>query len=424
MSVKLLKDLNFAEKINSTNAVTEAGKEMLNNYRAYVYSKPVNHAVVNGFVSEASNYSFDTGVSAILESINKFVKENNISWKLATACESINNNSSSYNYINKIGVQKVEKLLEMNESDVVSYIRAGALKDVQYIQEVRKVCKEVYKANITEAQAINYNVVNPISYVLIGENKEQYFSVLGKTYCVNEGKISEAVCNDTKFARINQLLENFKREGEDITFEYRGIHGDVCKFVLNENGLTLTKGNNINEHFETAPKFMEYANMVSRAMNINEKMNFMRVSGAIAEVFEAMDNVVVLDCAKLMQCSNGTVCAIIEAKDNVNLTVFQSINAGTSSNNYEYVVEAINQVVKLTGVDLKFMFEERIDEDCKKNNPEMEAIREQLEANKEAQYAIRKKKIAMLAEQYKNDPVRIALLNKVAKDLSILEAKA
>jgi 2C-methyl-D-erythritol 2,4-cyclodiphosphate synthase len=78
----------------------------------------------------------------------------------------------------------------------------------------------------------------------------------------------------------------------------------------------------------------------------------------------------------------------------------------------------------MTGVDMKFLFEERIDEDCKKNNPEMEAIREQLEANKEAQYSLRKKKIAMLAEQYKNDPVRIALLNKVAKDLSVLENQA
>ena len=424
MSVKLLKDLNFADKINSTNAVTEAGKEMLNNYRAYVYSKPVSHAVVNGFISEASNYSFDTGVSAILESINKFVKDNNISWKLASVCEAVNNNSSSYNYINKIGVQKVEKLLEMNEADVVSYIRAGALKDVQYIQEVRKVCKEVYKTNITEAKAINYNVVNPVSYVMVGENKEQYFSVLGKTYSIVEGKIAEAVCSDTKFARINQLLENFKREDENISFEYKGIHGDTCKFVLNENGLTLTKGNNISEHFETAPQFMEYCNMVSRVMNINEKMNFMRTTNAIAEVFEAMDNIVVLDCAKLMQCSNGTVCAIIEAKDNVNLTVFQSVNAGTSCQNYDYVVEAINQVVKMTGVDLKFMFEERIDEDCKKNNPEMEAIKEQLDATKEAQFTVRKKKIAMLAEQYKNDPVRIALLNKVAKDLSILENKA
>lgn len=423
MSVKLLKDLNFADKINSTNAVTEAGKEMLNNYRAYVYSKPVSHTVVNGFISEASNYSFDTGVSAILESINKFVKENNISWKLASVCESIQNNNSSYNYINKIGVQKVEKLLEMNELDVVSYIRAGALKDVQYIQEVRKVCKEVYKTNITEAQAINYNVVNPISYVLIGENKEQYFSVLGKTYSISEGKVNEAICNDVKFARINMLLESFKREDENIVYEYKGIHGDVCKFIINENGLTFTKGN-VSEHFDEAPKFLEYCNMISRVMNVNEKMNFIRTSSAIGEVFEAMESVVILDCAKLMQCSNGTVCAIIEGKDNVNLTVFQSINAGSSCNNYNYVVEALNQVVKLTGVDLKFMFEERIDEDCKKNNPEMEAIKEQLEANKEAQFSIRKKKIAMLAEQYKNDPVRIALLNKVAKDLSILETQA
>ena len=52
-----------------------------------------------------------------------------------------------------------------------------------------------------------------------------------------------------------------------------------------------------------------------------------------------------------------------------------------------------------------------------------EEIKEQLEANKEAQYDIRKKKIAMLAEKFKNDPVRIALLNKVAKDLAILEKK-
>ena len=85
------------------------------------------------------------------------------------------------------------------------------------------------------------------------------------------------------------------------------------------------------------------------------------------------------------------------------------------------MVEALNNVVKVAGVDLKSMFEDRINEDCKKLDPEAQQIKEQLEANKEAQYAIRKKKIAMLAEQFKNDSVRLALLNKVAKDLRILE---
>jgi hypothetical protein len=103
------------------------------------------------------------------------------------------------------------------------------------------------------------------------------------------------------------------------------------------------------------------------------------------------------------------------------LTVFNSINAGSSSENSDYMVEALNNVVKVAGVDLKSMYEDRINEDMKKLDPEAQQIKEQLEANKEAQYAIRKKKIAMLAEQFKNDSVRLALLNKVAKDLRILE---
>ena len=122
MNVKLLKDLNFSEKINSNEAITEAGKEILNNYRAFVYSNPVTCGIVNGFVLEASKLSFDTGLVSIIESVNAFIKENNISWKLASACESVSNNNSTYNYINKLGVQQVEKLLEMNEADVIAYI--------------------------------------------------------------------------------------------------------------------------------------------------------------------------------------------------------------------------------------------------------------------------------------------------------------
>ena len=158
-------------------------------------------------------------------------------------------------------------------------------------------------------------------------------------------------------------------------------------------------------------------------MPMYEKLNFMNVSNAVSEVFENMDSIVILDCVKVLNASNGTVCAITEAKDNVNLTVFRSYNAGSSSNNYDYVVEALNNVIKISGIDLRPLFEERINEDCKKQDPQAEEIREELQANKDAQFAIRKKKIAMLAEEAKNDPVRIALLNKVAKDLKMLENK-
>ena len=423
MSIKLMKDLQFAEKLNSTQAISEAGKEMLNNYRAYVYSNAPTCAVVNAFVNEAQQYSFDAGVSTILESVQNFINENKVSWKLATACESINNNNSTFNYINKIGVQQVEKLLEMNENDVVSYIKAGSLKGFQYIPEFRQICKEVYKQNITETKAPNFTVSNPLSFVLVNENA-QYFNVCGKTFKIENGKIDEAVCDDKLFNEVNALLEGFSRDGENLVAAFKSAHGDVLTFKVNENGLELTNNRGtINEKFDDATKFMEYANMVSRTMNVNEKMQFMTLSNNISKVLENMDNVVLLDCVKLLESADGTVCAISEANDNVNLTVFRSYKYGTSTKNFDFVAEALNNVVKLTGIDLTNMFEDRINEDCKKNNAEENEIREQLEANKEAQFSIRRKKIAMLAEQHKNDPVRLALLNKVAKDLKMLEGK-
>ena len=430
MSVKLLKNLNFAEKINSTEAITEAGKEILNNYRAYVYTNPATCGIVNGFVMEASKFGFDTGLKSILESVNKFISENNISWKLASACESISNNNSTYNYINKLGVQQVEKILEMDESNVVSYIKAGALKNIQYIPEFRQVCKEVYKTNITEAYNTTYSVTNPISYILT-EGENITFQVNGTAYKIAEGKVEQVNCDNAVFARMNKLLESFKRDSENnLIYEFRDTQNNITKITLsdkevNENEfekkIKFEKGK-INEEFTESVKFREFTNMLSKAMPMNEKLSFMNITSTIADVFENMENIGILNNVKVLTCANGTTCAIIEAKDNVNLTVFHSINAGSSCNNYEFMAEALNNVIKVSGIDLRSMYEERINEDCKKmETPEAKEIREQLEANKEAQYDIRKKKIAMLAEQYRNDPVKLALLNKVAKDLAILE---
>ena len=430
MSTKLLTNLNFAELISKTDAITEAGKEMLKGYRGYCYANPVSCSLVNSFIAEASRYGFDTGLNNILESVNSFIKENNISWKLASACESISANNSTYNYINKIGVQQVEKLLEMNESEVVSYIKAGSLKNIQYIPEFRAICKEVYKTQVTEAQTVEYKVVNPISYVYENEEtKERFFKVNGVIFKVTEEKVEMTnECKDETFNRINSLLESMGRDGETLYYAYRGSRGDY-RFEINESVNEETKettskltfkNNNINETFEDAIKFREYCDNLSKVLPVNEKLQLMKVSNAIADVFENMDSIMLVDNCKLLTSMNAT-CAIIEGKNNVNLTVFNSITAGSSSNNYDYMVEALNNVIKVAGVDLKGMYEDRINEDMKKLDPQAQEIKEQLEANKEAQYAIRKKKIAMLAEQFKADPVKLMLLNRVAKDLKMLE---
>lgn len=422
MNIKLLKNLDFAEKINKTEAVTEAGKEMLNTYRGYVYSNPVTFGVVNGFIQEAQKFSFDTGLVSILESVLNVLNENKISWKLASACEALNNNNSSYGYIAKIGVEQVEKLLEMDEAEVVSYIKAGSLKGIQYIPEFRAICKEVYKSTVNEMRTPEYKITNPFCFVHIVENAK-YINVLGKTYKIDENKVEEASCDNMKFNRINSLLNNFSIVDENLTTEYKGTHGDTAKFVLEEGKLTFTKGE-IKEEFNTPTEFRVYCNNASKIMPMYEKMNWMNATAIVAEVFENMDSIVVLDCAKVLETSTGTVCAIVEANDNVNLTVFRSINAGTSSKNYDYVVEALQNVTKVSGIDLRPMYESRIDEECKKQDPEKyNMIKEELAAQKDAKFQERKKKIAMLAEQFKNDPAKITLLNKAAKELALLESQ-
>ena len=86
------------------------------------------------------------------------------------------------------------------------------------------------------------------------------------------------------------------------------------------------------------------------------------------------------------------------------------------------MTEALKEVTGVSGIDLKHIYEERINEDVKKQNPdEYQNIQEELAAQKNAALGARKKKIATLAEQYKNDPAIIAVLNKAARDLALLE---
>ena len=422
MNTKLLKNLDFAKLLNESKAITAAGNELLQNYKGYLYTNPVSCGLVNGFIKEASNFSFDTGLVGIVESVNKFISENNVSWRLASACESISANNSKYNYINQIGVNQVEKLLEMDESDVVSYIKAGSLKGIMYIPEFRAIVKSVYKTQINEHKAVNYNVHTPISYVCTSDN-DQYFNVLGRTFKVSDNEICEAHCDDVVYNRMNKILENFTvTKDNELVYEMQGVYGEKAKFTINDDSIKFEANNgNVNECFTSSTALREYANTISRPMRVQEKLNFLNVSNMIADVFESFDNVRLLDNVKVLNCSNGTVCAIIEGKDNVNLTVRNSVTVGSTSKNYGFIAEALNDVIKVTGIDLKFMYEDRIDEDCKKKNTEEQNIREELAASKEAQISIRKRKIAQLAESYKNDPVRIALLNKVAKELSLLE---
>ena len=143
----------------------------------------------------------------------------------------------------------------------------------------------------------------------------------------------------------------------------------------------------------------------------------------VARVQEGFDNICEVDTAKVLECANGTIANIVEANDNVNLTWVRS-TSGCTSNEFEYMHEALDQVQKMTNVNLRSSYEARINEDMKKEDPESYAnINEQLKATTEAKIEERRQKIQQLAEAYKNDPTKIAILSSLSKELALLENK-
>ncbi len=415
MTYKLLKDLNFAEKLNAYEAVTESGKDFLKNYRGYMFQNAATCSLVNNFIKEAKAYSYDKGLMNILESVVNFINENNISWRLSTVCENISNNNSSYNNLAKFSLNKVEKLLEMKEADVVSYIKAGVLKDVTYVREFREIAKDVYKnQSVSEAHTLAYEMTTPVSYAFVDENKAQYVNVFGKTFCINEGKVLESTCKDETFNRINAHLSAMSLVGESLVYDFKTsvYENESYHFEVTDDSLKLSKGNKINESFDTPAAFRQYADTCCRIMSKNERAQFMSVCEALAEVFENMDSIVSVDCAKLFRGSNGSVSAIIECENNVNFTNFQKYGVAERSIEFDYMVDALKLMESVTKIDVKNIYEDRIVADMKKERPdEVAQIEEQLEKEN------RLKKIQQLAESLKNDPAAIALLNTLAQEL-------
>lgn len=426
MNLNLIKGLDFADKINNCEAITESGKDFLKSYRGYLYTNPASYGLVNGFISEASKYKYDNGVATILESVLKYVTENKISWKIASACDVIESSTNPYDYIAKEGCKTAEKLLDMNEAEVVQYIKAGALKSIQYIPEFRNICKEVYGTmHVDEVRTQQYSLTSPLSYVLVNED-ETWFAINGMSYCVREGKVENKMCEDNDFNTINYLLPNFSKVEESLVYAWVPTFGDKpFTFVLTESEIELKKENVIDESFNNTTDFKVYADNFSQTLFGATKTNFMNIVSNVSKVWEGFDSICEVDNAKVLECADGSVATIVEGTDNVALTWNRATGVHTNeTKTYDFMHEALDDVKLMTNVNLRENYEARINEDMKKEDPEgYAAINEQLQANKDAKIESRRMKIQQLAESYKNDPTKIAILSSLSKELAMLENK-
>ena len=279
--------------------------------------------------------------------------------------------------------------------------------------------------HVDEVRTQQYSLINPLSYAIVNEN-ETWFCVNGLTYCIKEGKVENKMCEDQTFNTINYLLPNFEKVDESLVFTWTPNFGEKpFTFVLAESGIQLKKDGIVDESFNNTVDFKVYCDNLSTTMFGATKTNFMNIVANVATVQEGMDNICEVDNAKILECADGSIATIVEAKENVALTWNRSAQVKCNEcQNFEYMHEALDQIKSLTNINLRENYQARIDEDLKKEDPYSYAqIQEQLRANKDAKIESRRMKIRQLAESYKNDPTKIAILSTLSKELAMLENK-
>ena len=123
MNKKILAEMDFSSLIAEANAQTQTGAELINKYKSFLMANESTCALVNNFVREASILRYDNGVNNVLETVADYINSNKTAWALTSACESIQNSTKSYNYLQRNAAKQVEKLLEMQEEDIGKYDR-------------------------------------------------------------------------------------------------------------------------------------------------------------------------------------------------------------------------------------------------------------------------------------------------------------
>ena len=401
---------------------TQTGRELLEKYSAVLMNSPVTCNLVNQFVNEARNYLYDSAVAKAVNKVSQVISENKISWNLATACENINANNSKYNYINRNAAEHVMELLEgRTEAQVVSYIKAGALKGDMFCESIRNIVKSVYKDQTIIIESSNYTLTHPVSYVEIVEGKT-YFALGNRTFAINEDDSLYELHYDEKspvsqkFGFINEMLNQMSYDGKGC-FSYTLKGNNEIEYQIDEAG-SVTRISNGEEQLMTVEEMRENNRLYLMTVNPARKNQIARVLEGIAQVAENFDNVVLVEEVSYVRTSKGKQFMIIEGKDCVNFTLLYSPTQKPFSKNYTSIVEALNDIKAICQLDLTSVFEDRINEEYDAQSAaEQNQIRENLE---ESSMQERRNKIIALTEAYKNDPATLAILSRLSLELSEL----
>lgn len=412
MNNKIIAEMGFGTVIAESSSQTQTGSELLNKYKSYLMANESTCALVNNFVREASRHTYDNGVNSVLESVVDYIQSNKTIWALASACESILANDSSYNYLNRNAVKHVEKLLEMEEEEVVKYIKAGALKDVMYCESFRNIAKQVFKEQpIVESNA-EYTVAHPISMTeYMGDGV--CFEVCGTLYKLDDDKnIMESNWSDVSntFKTITQLLESdfVTVDNSMISIKLGNTEYQICE----ENKIKRIGKENVLEM--NVEQLRENNRLMINATNPRFKNQMAATLEAIALTCENYSHIVNMDNVSIYT-TNKDKFVVVEAGNNLYATLIKS-NHNQKWTINENVVDALSFIKSKTNVSLSENYKEMVEAHMEnatieeKTQMKADAIAQEIQSYKD--------RIAALTEKFKNDPVKLAVLSKLAQEVN------
>lgn len=449
MNIKILADIDFQSIIGESMAQTQTGAEIINKYKSYLMVNEASCALINSFVKEAAQHTYDNGVAEALSSVADYINANKASWALATACEAINADTRSHNYINRNAAKQVEKLLEMEENDVVRYVKNGALKNVMFCEAFRNIAKQIFKETpIVEAEA-DYTIVHPISFV---ENSGDglCFAVEGKIYKIDDDKnIVESNANEVSntFRVITSVLESNnttidgysinvvagnsvytiseagkcekcklekpgKFEGDKLPVKDKDVTPDPDKTDDKEKN----KKKAVKESFDVA-KLRENNRLVLMTANPRYRNQMAYLLEGIALIAENYDSIANMDNVSIYTTKNDKF-VVIEGANTLYASLIAS-NRHPAWTVNENAVDTLSFVKAKTNTNISERYAELVKNHIEQvSEAEQENIKQEIHEQKVQSY---KERIAALTEKFKHDPAKLAVLSNIASELNYAE---
>lgn len=411
---KVLVDLGFNNIVSEAVAQTQTGAEVLTKFQSYLMANSESCGVVNQFVREASQHRYDNGINEALVKIAAYIQENKIGWALASACESIKANGSNFNMLNRNAATQVEKLLEQDETNIEKYIRAGALKNVMFCESFRNIAKQVFNnQTIVEAKA-DYVKTTPVSLVE-SVTDGHCFVTAGKLFKIDDAKnITEGNWNEVSntFKTVESLLESniCKIDETSITTNYAG-----AEYIVREEGSVDKKVNEEVRTF-TTEQFRDQARLMTMSCNPRKRAEVAQVMEAIALVSENYDKIVSLDHVGIYETKNDRFM-VIESGSNLYAALLVSNRHPRWTIN-EGAIEALSFIKTKTNVELNEEYKTVLENAIEKADEEhKEKLAAEIKENEDKSIRDR---IALLTEQYKDDPVRLKILANLAAEYAAL----